>query len=344
MKNSLRSDKMKALAYHRYPDAGKMETVPTKPFSTPEDLSLAYSPGVAFPCLEIKERPDDSYIYTNRGNLVAVVSNGTAVLGLGNIGAQASKPVMEGKALLFKIFAGIDAYDIELDESDPQMVIRIVKALSAGVGGINLEDIKAPDCFEIEQGLVGQCGIPVMHDDQHGTAVIVAAAMINALLIQDKKIEDIRLVVNGAGAAAIACTNLLVSMGLKRENIVMCDSKGVLSTARKDLNPQKAAYAIDRSGLVTLADAMRGADAFLGLSVADVVTPEMVASMAERPIVFASPTPTPKLPATKHSPSARTSFTQPVARTILTRLTMCSGSRTFSAARSTAAHRLSTRI
>lgn len=295
MKNTLRSDKMKALAYHRYPDAGKMETVPTKPFSTPEDLSLAYSPGVAFPCLEIKERPDDSYLYTNRGNLVAVVSNGTAVLGLGNIGAQAAKPVMEGKALLFKIFAGINAYDIEIDETDPQQVIKIVKALSAGFGGINLEDIKAPDCFEIEQGLVGQCGIPVMHDDQHGTAVIVAAAMINALIIQKKKIEDIRLVVNGAGAAAIACTNLLLSMGLRRENIIMCDSKGVISTARKDLNPQKAAYAVDRTDITTLGEALKGADAFLGLSVADVVTPEMVASMAERPIVFALANPNPEI-------------------------------------------------
>ena len=295
MKNSLRSDKMKALAYHRYPDAGKMETVPTKPFSTPEDLSLAYSPGVAYPCLEIKDRPEDSYLYTNRGNLVAVVSTGTAVLGLGNIGAQASKPVMEGKALLFKIFAGIDAYDIELDETDPQMVIKMVKALSAGVGGVNLEDIKAPDCFEIEEGLVGKCGIPVMHDDQHGTAVIVSAAMINALIIQDKKIEDIHLVVNGAGAAAIACTNLLVSMGLKRNNIVMCDSKGVITTSRKDLNPQKAAYAVDRTDLTTLADAMVGADAFLGLSVADVVTPEMVDSMAERPIVFALANPNPEI-------------------------------------------------
>ncbi|MDE6277955.1 MAG: hypothetical protein K2M06_07605, partial [Muribaculaceae bacterium] len=232
-----------ALHYHRYPRPGKTETVPTKPFSTPEDLALAYSPGVAYPCLEIKDDPEKSYRYTNRGNTVAVISNGTAVLGLGDIGARAAKPVMEGKALLFKIFSGLDAVDVEIDETDPQKVVDIIKAIAPTFGGINLEDIKAPECFEIEQKLVGQCGIPVMHDDQHGTATIVAAAMINACYLQDKEIEDLRLVVNGAGAAAIACTNLLLALGLKRFNVVMCDSKGVISEARKDLNPQKAEYA-----------------------------------------------------------------------------------------------------
>lgn len=290
--DSLRSE---ALAYHRYPCAGKIETVPTKPFDTPADLSLAYSPGVAFPCLEIAENADDAYLYTGRGNLVAVISNGTAVLGLGNIGAAAAKPVMEGKALLFKIFAGIDAYDIEIDETDPQKFISTVRSLSVTFGGINLEDIKAPECFEIEQGLAGSCGIPVMHDDQHGTAVIVGAALINALLVQHKDIDSVRVVVNGAGAAAIACTKLLCALGVLHRNVIMCDSKGVIRKERNGLSPQKAEFATDMDGMYTLADAVRGADVFLGLSVADVLSPEMLASMAVRPVVFALANPDPEI-------------------------------------------------
>lgn len=284
-----------ALAYHRYPRPGKVEIVPTKPFYTPHDLSLAYSPGVAFPCLEIAKDPDNVYRYTGRGNTVAVISNGTSVLGLGNIGALASKPVMEGKALLFKIFAGLDAYDIELDEADPERFVAIVKAMSPSFGGINLEDIKAPECFAIEQGLVGQCGIPVMHDDQHGTAVIVGASLINALEVQGKNISDIRMVVNGAGAAAIACTRLMVRLGVRVENVVMCDSKGAITTSRPSLSLQKAEFASARTDIVSLTDAVRGADVFVGLSVADVLSPEMLASMAERPVVFALANPNPEI-------------------------------------------------
>ncbi len=285
----------RALFYHRYPTPGKIEIVPTKPFYTPEDLSLAYSPGVAYPCLEIAENSDAAYRYTDKGNTVAVVSNGTAVLGLGNLGALASKPVMEGKALLFKIFAGVNAIDIEIDETEPQRIVDIVKAISCGFGGINLEDIKAPECFEIEERLIESCDIPVMHDDQHGTAVIAGAALINALHIQGKKISDIRMVVNGAGAAAIACTNLMIGLGVKRENIVMCDSKGAITTQRQNLTPQKAFFATERSDINTLTDAVRGADVFLGLSVADVLTPKMLASMAPKPIVFALANPNPEI-------------------------------------------------
>ncbi len=295
MKKALSTPKAKALAYHRYPRPGKIEVVPTKPFYTPADLSLAYSPGVAFPCLEIASDVNNVYKYTGRGNTVAVISNGTAVLGLGNIGPEAAKPVMEGKALLFKIFAGLDAFDIEVNETDPHRFVDIVKALAPTFGGVNLEDIKAPECFTIEQGLVGQCGIPVMHDDQHGTAVIVAAAFINALIVQQKEIADVRLAVNGAGAAAIACTNLLVRLGVRRENIVMCDSKGAIRADRANLSAEKAAFATSRPDVHTLADAVRGADAFLGLSVADVLTPEMLASMAPRPIVFALANPNPEI-------------------------------------------------
>lgn len=287
-----------ALDYHKLGRPGKIETVPTKPYSSQNDLSLAYSPGVAYPCLEIKDNPQDAYEYTNKGNLVAVVSNGTAVLGLGNIGAQAGKPVMEGKALLFKIFAGLDCFDIEVDEKDPQKFVDIVKALEPTFGGINLEDIKAPECFEIEEKLKEVCNIPVMHDDQHGTAIISGAGLLNALEIQGKKIEDVRLVVNGAGAAAVSCTKLYIRLGVRPENIVMCDSKGVINKKRTDLNAQKAQFATDRD-IETLADAMVGADVFLGLSVKDVVTQEMVRSMAEKPIVFALANPDPEIEYTK---------------------------------------------
>lgn len=283
-----------ALNYHRYPHPGKIEVVPTKPYDTPEDLSLAYSPGVAFPCLEIKEDPHKIFDYTNKGNLIAVISNGTAVLGLGNIGAKASKPVMEGKAFLFKIFAGLDSFDIEIDEEDPKEFIKTVARLAPTFGGINLEDIKAPECFEIEKSLREQLDIPVMHDDQHGTAIISAAALLNALKIQGKDISKVRLVVNGAGAAAIACTKLYCELGVRHENIVMCDSKGVIRKDRENLSRSKAEFATDRD-IHTLAEAMKDADVFLGLSVADVVTAEMIKSMAARPIVFALANPSPEI-------------------------------------------------
>ncbi len=286
--------KEEALEYHKYPRPGKIEIVPTKPYSTQQDLALAYSPGVAFPCLEIEQRPDDAYEYTNKGNLVAVISNGTAVLGLGNIGAQAGKPVMEGKALLFKIFAGLDCFDIEVDEKDPEKFINIVKAIAPTFGGINLEDIKAPECFEIERRLKEECNIPVMHDDQHGTAIISGAGLLNALEIQGKDIKKVKLVVNGAGAAAVSCTRLYIALGVDPKNVVMCDSKGVITSSRNDLNPQKREFATDRD-IHTLAEAMVGADVFLGLSVKDVVTTEMVQSMAPNPIVFALANPNPEI-------------------------------------------------
>ncbi len=283
-----------ALEYHKIGKPGKIETIPTKPYSSQNDLSLAYSPGVAFPCLEIKENPQDAYEYTGKGNLVAVISNGTAVLGLGNIGALAGKPVMEGKALLFKIFGGLDCFDIEVNEKDPEKFIQAVKAISPTFGGINLEDIKAPECFEIERRLKEECDIPVMHDDQHGTAIISGAGLLNALEIQGKEIDKIQLVVNGAGAAAVSCTRLYMALGVKKENIVMCDSKGVITTSRKDLNPQKQEFATDRQ-ITTLTEAMTGADVFLGLSTKDVVTPEMLKSMATNPIVFALANPDPEI-------------------------------------------------
>lgn len=289
-----KSDEQRALDYHRYPRPGKTEVIPTKPYDTPDDLSLAYSPGVAYPCMAIKDDADRVFDYTNRGNLVAVISNGTAVLGLGDIGAKAGKPVMEGKALLFKIFAGLDAFDLEIDEKNPQEFIKTVARLAPTFGGINLEDIKAPECFEIEKELRSRLDIPVMHDDQHGTAIISSAALINALKLQEKSIGNVRLVVNGAGAAAIACTRLFCELGLKHENIVMCDSHGVIRKDRGSMTPTKAEFATTRD-LHTLADAMKGADVFLGLSVADVVTPEMVRSMADRPIVFALANPEPEI-------------------------------------------------
>ena len=283
-----------ALDYHRYPEPGKIEIQPTKPYFSQYDLGLAYSPGVAYPCEKIKENPGDSYLYTNRGNLVAVISNGTAVLGLGNIGAEASKPVMEGKALLFKIYAGLDCFDIEVDEHDPGRFVEIVKALAPTFGGINLEDIKAPECFEIERRLKAECDIPVMHDDQHGTAIITGAALINALQIQGKDIDKVRLVVNGAGAAAIMCTRLYISLGIRPENVVMCDSKGVISHSRKNLSSEKAEFATSRA-ISTLAEALEGADIFLGLSVGGVVSPEMLRTMAPSPIVFALANPNPEI-------------------------------------------------
>lgn len=283
-----------ALEYHREGKPGKIEVVPTVPYSSQQDLALAYSPGVAYPCLEIEQNPQDAYEYTSKGNLVAVISNGTAVLGLGDIGALAGKPVMEGKALLFKIFAGLDCFDIEVNEKDPEKFIQIVKALSPTFGGINLEDIKAPECFEIERRLREECDIPVMHDDQHGTAIISAAGLINALEIQKKNIIDIKLVVNGAGAAAVSCTRLYIALGVRPENVVMCDSKGVINRKRTGLNAQKLEFATDRD-IDTLEDAMKGADVFLGLSVKDVVTPEMLKSMNDRPIVFALANPDPEI-------------------------------------------------
>ena len=283
-----------ALEYHRDPRPGKIETVPTKPYSTQHDLALAYSPGVAYPCQEIEKHPEDVYEYTNKGNLVAVISNGTAVLGLGNIGPLAGKPVMEGKALLFKIFAGLDCFDIEVKEDDPQKFVDIVKAIAPTFGGINLEDIKAPQCFEIERKLKAELDIPVMHDDQHGTAIISAAGLLNALEIQDKKIDEVKLVVNGAGAAAVSCTKLYMALCVKKENIVMCDSHGVISASRTDLNEQKREFITTRP-ITTLAEAMVGADVFLGLSVKDVVTVEMVQSMAPKPIVFALANPDPEI-------------------------------------------------
>ncbi|MDE6157251.1 MAG: malate dehydrogenase [Muribaculaceae bacterium] len=288
------SNEKAALDYHRYPRPGKIEVVPTKPYDTPEDLALAYSPGVAWPCLKIKDNPTDIFKYTNKGNLVAVISNGTAVLGLGDIGAKASKPVMEGKALLFKIFAGLDAFDIEIDEKDPQMFIRTVSSLAATFGGINLEDIKAPECFIIESELRERLDIPVMHDDQHGTAIISAAALLNAAGLQGKELSKLRLVVNGAGAAAIACTRLYCRLGVKRENIVMCDSRGVIRRDRPNLSSSKAEFSTDRD-ISTLEEAMKDADMFLGLSVADVLTPEMIKSMSPKPIVFALANPAPEI-------------------------------------------------
>ena len=245
-----------ALEYHRYPKPGKIETVATKATSHPDDLSLAYSPGVAYPCLEIKDNKETAYEYTNKNNLVAVISNGTAVLGLGNIGAAAAKPVMEGKALLFKIFAGLDCYDIEIDETDADAFVRAVKAMSPTFGGINLEDIKAPECFEIERRLKQECDIPVMHDDQHGTAIVSSAALLNALDIQGKKIGEVKVVVNGAGAAALACTRLYFRLGVKPENVIVCDSKGAITRHRTDLNSSKAEFAAD-SNATTLAEAIR---------------------------------------------------------------------------------------
>lgn len=284
-----------ALLYHSQGKPGKIEVVPTKPYQTQRDLSLAYSPGVAEPCLEIQKQPETAYDYTAKGNLVAVISNGTAVLGLGDIGAMSGKPVMEGKGLLFKIYAGIDVFDIEVNEKDPDKFIEAVKAIAPTFGGINLEDIKAPECFKIEQRLKEELDIPVMHDDQHGTAIISSAGLLNALEVAGKKIEDVKIVVNGAGASAVSCTKLYVSLGACLENIVMVDSKGVISKERTDLNEQKKFFATDRTDIHTLAEAIKGADVFLGLSKGNVLSQDMVRSMADHPIVFALANPTPEI-------------------------------------------------
>lgn len=286
--------KEQALEYHASGRPGKIEVVPTKEAKTQRDLSLAYSPGVAEPCKEIKENPENIYKYTAKGNLVGVITNGTAVLGLGDIGAEASKPVMEGKGVLFKIFADIDVFDIEINEKDPEKFVQIVKSLEPTFGGINLEDIKAPECFYIEQQLKEQMNIPVMHDDQHGTAIISSAAMLNALELQKKKIDKVRFVINGAGAAAMACINLYVALGARYENFIVFDKDGVLHTGRTDLGPDRMKFAVKRDDW-TLAKAMKDADVFLGLSVGNVVTQDMVKSMARNPIVFAMANPDPEI-------------------------------------------------
>ena len=292
MKN--KNNRRAALVYHAKPKPGKIEVVPTTKYSTQRDLALAYSPGVAYPCLEIEENINNVYKYTAKGNLVAVITNGTAVLGLGDIGPEASKPVMEGKGLLFKIFAGIDVFDIEIDASDPEKFIETVKRIAPTFGGINLEDIKAPEAFEIEKRLVKELDIPVMHDDQHGTAIISAAALLNALELADKKIDDVKVVVCGAGAAAISCTRMYKALGLKKKNIIMTDSKGVIKTSRKNLSKEKFEFATKRE-VNTLEEAMKDSDVFIGLSKANMVTPKMLLSMASNPIVFAMANPDPEI-------------------------------------------------
>lgn len=289
--------KEKALAYHCMDGKpGKIQVIPSKPCATANDLSLAYTPGVAKPVLEIAENPQNAYKYTSKGNLVAVVSNGTAILGLGNKGALASKPVMEGKGVLFKRFADIDVFDIELNTEDPAKIIEIVKAMEPTFGGINLEDIKAPECFEIEQKLIELCDIPVFHDDQHGTAIICTAALMNACEIAGKALKDVKVVFNGAGAAGISCAKMFVAAGVQKNNIVMCDRSGVIYKGRDtQMNSQKAGFACDDSGDRILADALKGADVFAGLSSADCVTPEMLLSMASNPIVFAMANPNPEI-------------------------------------------------
>ena len=295
MENSL---KEAALQFHEFPVPGKISVTPTKSLATSKDLALAYSPGVAAPCMEIHADPQTAYKYTAKGNLVAVISNGTAVLGLGNIGALAGKPVMEGKGVLFKKFAGVDVFDIEIDEKDPQKLVDIIASLEPTFGGINLEDIKAPECFYIERELRKRCKIPVFHDDQHGTAIITAAAVLNALRYTGRKIEEATLVCSGAGAAAIACLNQLLDLGLKRENVTVCDSKGVIYKTREDkdrMDESKQFYAIEDNGQRVLADAVKGKDIFLGLSGANLLTPEMLNTMNEKPIVFAMANPNPEI-------------------------------------------------
>ena len=288
--------KLKALEYHKLSGKpGKIEVIPSKPCSTAEDLSLAYTPGVAQPVLEISRDPETAYSYTSRGNLVAVVSNGTAILGLGNLGALASKPVMEGKGVLFKRFADVDVFDIELNTTDPEKIIETVKLMEPTFGGINLEDIKSPECFEIEQRLIEECSIPVFHDDQHGTAIICTAGILNAAEIAGKPLDSLRVVFNGAGAAGISCARMFVAAGVRKENIKLCDSKGIIYKGRASgMTPEKEEFAADTE-LRTLEEAIKGADVFVGLSVADCVTPEMLLSMAPHPIVFAMANPDPEI-------------------------------------------------
>lgn len=283
-----------ALRYHSEGRPGKIGIEPTKPSQTQHDLSLAYSPGVAAPARAIAADPDDAYRYTDKGNLVAIVSNGSAVLGLGNIGPLAAKPVMEGKSMLFKRFAGIDAFDIEIGETDPEKIIAVVKAIAPTFGGINIEDIKAPECFEIDRRLREELRIPVIHDDQHGTAVIVSAAVINGAKIAGKEVAALRVVVNGAGAAAIACARMFLTLGIARGQIVLCDSQGVVTRYREGLNPQKQEFATSRR-LASMAEALHGADLFLGLSKADVLAAEMIRTMADNPIVLALANPDPEI-------------------------------------------------
>jgi malate dehydrogenase (oxaloacetate-decarboxylating)(NADP+) len=287
--------KQEALAYHEEPVPGKVAVVPTKPCQTQKDLSLAYTPGVAQPVLEIEKNPDDAYRYTSKGNLVAVVSNGTAILGLGDRGALASKPVMEGKGVLFKRFADVDVFDIELETKDPKKIIEFVKMMEPTFGGINLEDIKAPECFEIEEELKKICTIPVFHDDQHGTAIISAAGLVNAVEITGKKIGDLVVVCNGAGAAGTACMNLFVDFGVKRSNIFMCDTKGIIFKGRTEgMNKYKEMFAIETNKR-TLAEALDGADVFVGVSVKDCVTPDMLKKMNKNPLIFAMANPDPEI-------------------------------------------------
>lgn len=292
----MRKDRLRreALVYHAKPQPGKIKILPSKRYATQRDLALAYSPGVAEPCLEIEKDVNNAYKYTIKGNLVAVITNGTAVLGLGDIGPEAAKPVMEGKSLLFKIFADIDSIDIELNTKDIDKFVETVKTIAPTFGGINLEDIKAPEAFEIERRLKEELDIPVMHDDQHGTAIISAAALLNALELANKKIEEVRIVVNGAGAAAVSCTKLYKAFGARAENIVMLDSKGVIRQDNPDLSESKKEFATHRK-IDTLEEAMKDADVFIGLSIADVVTPEMLLSMAANPIVFAMANPNPEI-------------------------------------------------
>jgi malate dehydrogenase (oxaloacetate-decarboxylating)(NADP+) len=285
----------RALAYHSEGKPGKLEVIPSKPCRTADELSLAYTPGVAQPVLEIEKNPEDAYRYTTKGNLVAVVSNGTAILGLGDRGALASKPVMEGKGVLFKRFADIDVFDIEINTKDPQKVIEVVKLLEPTFGGVNLEDIKSPECFEIEQTLIRECNIPIFHDDQHGTAIIATAAVMNAAEIVGKRLKDLKVVFNGAGAAGISCAKMLVAVGIKRDHIILCDSKGVLHKGRSGQVTKEKEEFLNDTKARTLAEAMVGADVFIGLSVADCVTPEMLKSMAKNPIVFAMANPNPEI-------------------------------------------------
>ena len=292
MAKNLKED---ALLYHSCGMPGKVEVKPTKPYRTQADLSLAYSPGVAYPCLEIQEDDSNVYKYTGKGNLVAVISNGTAVLGLGDIGAMSGKPVMEGKGLLFKIYGGINVFDIEINEKDPEKFCQIVEGIAPTFGGINLEDIKAPECFYIEERLKKSLDIPVMHDDQHGTAIISAAGLLNAIEITGKDLSKVRIVVNGAGAAAISCTKLYIAMGANKDNVIMLDSKGVIHKGRTDLNSMKAQFAIDRTDINTLEEAIKGADVFVGLSKGNVLNADMVRSMADNPVIFALANPTPEI-------------------------------------------------